>query len=46
MRLFGFEMNRIELFEDEAEEVDDEEWERVWEEEEELWKVERVLEGG
>lgn len=40
-------MNRIELFEDEAEEVDDEEWEREWEEEEEeLWKVERVLEGG
>lgn len=38
-------MDRIELFEDEDEEVDDEEWEREWEEEE-VWKVERVLEGG
>lgn len=45
VRLFGFEMDRIELFEDEAEEMDDEEWEREWEEEE-VWKVERVLEGG
>lgn len=45
VRLFGFEMDRIELFEDEAEDVDDEEWEREWEEEE-VWKVERVQEGG
>lgn len=34
VRVFGFEMDRIELFEDEAEEVDEEEWEREWEEDE------------
>lgn len=45
VRLFGLEMDRIELFEDEDEEVDEEEWEREWEEEE-VWKFDRVREGG
>lgn len=45
VRLFGFDTERIEPLDDEAEEVDEEEWEREWPGEE-VWNVEMVREGG